>query len=160
MTPLLFDYILPCLWAFLSCIGFCYIFNIQGIGKCYCGIGGAVGWMIYLLMMDGFGHDIFAALVAAMGIAVFSELMARIRHCPVTGYLQIALLPLVPGAGVYRAMSYCVNGETDLFWSTLLHTFAFAASLSIGAMLASSVFRALWPRFTRRRRISSPQSRP
>ena len=151
MNILFFHYVLPCLWAFLSSVGFCFVFNIQGIGKFFCGAGGAVGWLIYLLVMDWFGNDIFAALLSAMGIAVFSELMARIRHCPVTGYLQVALLPLVPGSGVYYAMRYCVNGETDLFWSTLLHTFAFAASLSIGAMLASSVFRTVWPRFARRR---------
>ena len=86
------------------------------------------------------------AFLAAVAIGVFSEVMARLRRCPVTGYLQVALLPLVPGAGIYYAMGYCVEGETQMFLTTLLHTFGMAAALSVGAMLATSVLRTLLPR--------------
>ena len=151
MRELFVIYLLPCLWSFLACVGFGLIFNIQGTGVLITGIGGALGWMVYLLVMEWQGNDIFAAFAAAMAIAVYSELMARVRRCPVTGYLQIALLPLVPGAGIYRAMSYCVEGDTERFTATLLHTIGFAAALSVGAMLASSLFRALLPRFPRRK---------
>ena len=151
MKELILTYLLPCLWALCACVGFGMIFNIQGTGILITGIGGGLGWLVYLLVMDWQEHDIFAAFVAAMSIAVYSEVMARVRKCPVTGYLQIALLPLVPGAGVYRAMSYCVEGDTELFTATLLHTIGFAAALSVGAMLASSLFRALIPRFPRRK---------
>jgi len=151
VKELLLSYALPCLWAFAACVGFGLIFNIQGLGVLITGLGGALGWMVYLVMMDLQSNDILAAFVAAMSIAVYSELMARVRRCPVTGYLQIALLPLVPGAGVYRAMRYCVEGDTELFTTTMLHTIGFAAALSVGAMLASSLFRALLPRFPRKK---------
>ena len=143
--------LLPCLWALIACVGFGLVFNIQGVGILICGLGAALGWLVYLLAMDLGSGDILAAFVAAMAISVYSELMARVRHCPVTGYLQVALLPLVPGAGIYYTMSYCVEGQTQLFISTLLHTFGMAASLSVGAMLVSSVLRALWPRPRMRR---------
>ena len=142
---------LPCLWAFLGCVGFGLIFNIQGIGVLITGLGGGLGWMVYLLVFAWQDSDIFAAFLAAVSIAMYSELMARVRRCPVTGYLQIALLPLVPGAGIYRAMCYCVEGNTELFTETLLHTIGFAAALSVGAMLSSSVIRALLPRFPRKK---------
>ena len=90
--------------------------------------------------------DIAAAFLAAMAIGAYSELMARVRRCPVTGYLQVALLPLVPGAGIYYAMRYCLEGEAELFLSTLLHTLGTAAALSVGAMLISSVLRTILPR--------------
>lgn len=151
MQTLLFDFLLPCLWAFCSCVGFGLIFNIQGKGILITGVGGALGWFVYLLVLHWQESDIFAAFMAAVAIAVYSELMARLRRCPVTGYLQIALLPLVPGAGIYRAMSYCVEGDTEMFTVTLLHTMGFAAALSVGAMLASSVIRALLPRFPRKK---------
>lgn len=136
-------YLLPCLWAFLACVGFGLVFNIQGFGILICGLGAAIGWLVYLLSMASTNSDIFSAFLAAMAISAYSELMARVRRCPVTGYLQVALLPLVPGAGIYHAMQYCVAGETQLFLSTLLHTLGFAAALSVGAMLVSSVLR-LW----------------
>ena len=123
------------------------VFNIQGFGILICGLGGAIGWLVYLLSMAAVRSDIFSAFLAAMAIGAYSELMARIRRCPVTGYLQVALLPLVPGAGIYHAMQYCVAGETQLFLSTLLHTLGFAAALSVGAMLISSVLRIWLSRF-------------
>ena len=142
---------LPCLWAFLACVGFGLIFNIQGVGVLITGLGGGLAWLVYLLVFAWQGSDIFAAFLAAVSIAIYSELMARVRRCPVTGYLQVALLPLVPGAGIYRAMAYCVEGDTAMFTETLLHTIGFAAALSVGAMLASSVIRALLPRFPRKK---------
>ena len=151
MRELFVIYLAPCLWSFLACVGFGLIFNIQGFGVAITGMGGALGWMVYLMVMEWQGHDIFAAFMAAMSIAVYSEVMARVRRCPVTGYLQIALLPLVPGAGVYRAMSYCVEGNTEMFTTTLLHTIGFAAALSVGAMLTSSLIRAILPRFPRKK---------
>ena len=142
---------LPCLWAFLACVGFGLIFNIQGIGVLITGLGAGLSWLVYLLVFDWQGSDIFAAFLAAVAVAIYSEVMARVRRCPVTGYLQIALLPLVPGSGIYRAMRYCVEGDTAMFTETLLHTIGFAAALSVGAMLASSLMRALLPRFPRKK---------
>ena len=132
------NYILPCLCAFLACEGFTLVFNIHGLGKVICGVGGALGWLVYLLA----GKSILAAFLASAAIGLYAEVMARLRRCPVTGYLLVALLPLVPGGGIYYAMRHCVAGETNQFLSTLLHTFGMAAALAVGAMLASSVFRA------------------
>lgn len=142
MRDLFYTYGLPCLCAFLACVGFTLVFNIHGAGKLIAGVGGALGWLVYLLA----GSGIFAAFLAAAAIGVFAEVMSRVRRCPVTGYVLVALLPLVPGGGVYYAMRHCVAGETDQFLSTLLHTFGMAAALAVGAMLASSAFRAAIPR--------------
>lgn len=142
METVCLHYALPCLCAFLSCVGFTLTFNIHGVGKLIAGVGGALGWLVYLLG----DKTIFAAFLAAAAIGVFAEVMSRVRRCPVTGYVLVALLPLVPGGGVYYARRHCVAGETELFLNTLLHTFGMAAALAVGAMLASSVFRAMFPR--------------
>ena len=140
-------YILPCLCAFLACVGFTLVFNIHGVGKLICGVGGALGWLIYLLG----GSSILAAFWASAAIGLFSEIMARLRRCPVTGYLLVALLPLVPGGGIYYAMRYCVAGDTQRFLDTLLHTFGMASALAVGAMMTASLFRAAYPHLHRSR---------
>ena len=140
MERFFLDFIVPCLSAFLACVGFTLVFNIHGVGKLICGVGGAMGWLIYLLA----GETIFAAFLASAAIGVFSEVMARIRRCPVTGYLLVALLPLVPGGGIYYAMRYCVAGDVDRFLSALLHTFGMASALAVGAMMTASLFRVAY----------------
>ena len=95
------------------------------------------------------GKTILAGFFAAMAISLFSEVMARIRRCPVTGYQLVALLPLVPGGGIYYAMGYCLEGDTEQFLSALLDTLGMAAALAVGVILASSLFRAVFPRLAR-----------
>ena len=142
MMSVFFDFVVPCFCAFAACVGFGFIFNLHGVGQLIGGLGGALGWLVYLL----FDSSLMGAFWAAMAIGVFSEMMARLIHCPATGYLLVSLLPLVPG-GIYYAMSYCVAGDRDLFLQTLLNTFGMAATLAVGAMMASSLFRTLFPRF-------------
>lgn len=145
MTDLLVNWLLPCLYGFLACVGFCLIFNIHGPGILICCGGGALGWLAYLAMVPVTPHDILRYLVGATVIALYSEIMARVRRCPVTSYLIIALLPMVPGGGIYNAMRYCAAGDNQLFLSTLVTTLGIAGALALGAVLGSSLFRLLSP---------------
>lgn len=149
MKEIFTTFFLPSLWAGIASMGFAVIFNIRLSGLPVCGVGAACGWLAYAVAFRMTGADVLSAFLAAMVVGAYSEGVARWRCRPVTGYLQAALLPLVPGSGVYHAMLYCVRGELDLFFATLLHTLGFAAALSVGAMLVTSLLRALLPKFRR-----------
>ena len=136
-----FTYYLPCLWAFLACIGFSVLFNIHGVGMFICAGGGALGWLCYLLTAPLVHSDIIQYFFAALVISAWSELMARLRKCPVTSYLLVALFPLVPGGGIYYTMEHAVNGETELFLETLMHTLGLAGALAVGVLLVASSVR-------------------
>lgn len=114
--------------------------------KLICGFGGGLGWLVYLLA----GSSIVAGVPGCGGHRRLFGDHGPAAPLPVTGYLLVALLPLVPGGGIYYAMSYCVAGDTDRFLAELLHTFGMAAALAVGAMLASSVFRTVFPRLYHR----------
>lgn len=136
-------YILPCVYAFVACIGFSVLYNIHGFGMVICAFGGSLGWLAYLLTEFVFLDDFLRILVAAMVVAIYAEVMARIRKCPVTSYLLVGIFPLVPGSGIYYAMEHAINGETEEFISTLLNTLGLAGSLAVGALLVSSTVRLL-----------------
>lgn len=133
-------YFLPCLWAFLACAGFCVIFNIR-TGVLICCFGGALGWLVYLLTMLAFGNDLVCNFLAAMAISLYSEIMARIRKCPVTGYLLVSFFPLVPGAGIYYTMQYVLQGDTEMFVQSGLHILGIAGCLALGVLVMSSLVR-------------------
>ena len=145
MSELMNLWLLPCLYSFLACAGFCLVFNIHGPGIAICGIGGALGWLVYLLAGLLTPNEILCFLLSATVITLYSEIMARIRRCPVTSYLIIALLPLVPGDGIYNAMRFCAEGDMPMFLSSLVHTFGIAGALALGTVLGSSVMRILFP---------------
>lgn len=137
--------VLPCVCAFVACLGFSVLFNVHGAGIFICAFGGMLGWLCYLLAAP-LGSDITQAFLAAVVIAVYSEIMARIRRCPATSYLLVALFPLVPGGGIYYSMEHAMSGEIALFLETLLHTLGLAGALAVGVLTVSSLIR-LWYNF-------------
>ena len=103
-------------------------------------LGGAIGWFVYLLCRP-LQNDIVQFFIATVVITIYSEVMARIHKVPVTGYLLIALLPMVPGGGIYYTMEYCIAGNTQMFLETGLHTLGIAGALALGILLVSSLNR-------------------
>lgn len=133
---------LPCLYAFIACVAFCLVFNMRGKLIFFTSLGGAIGWFVYLLLSP-LQNDIVQFFLATVVITLYSEIMARIHRVPVTGYLLIALLPMVPGGGIYYSMEYCIAGNTEMFLETGLHTLGIAGALALGILLVSSLVR-LW----------------
>lgn len=86
------------------------------------------------------GTDLIQYFIATVIIALYSEIMARIHKVPITVYLIAALIPLVPGSGIYYTMEHALTGiSTPL--ETFIHTIAIAGSLAFGILLVSSLFR-------------------
>ena len=135
------ELVLPCLWAFLSSLVFCGIFNVKDRKIMFiAALGGGLGWMVYLLAAST-ESVIMQNLLAAITVALFSEFMSRILKTPSTVFLVIGVLPMVPGGGIYYTMEYGVQGNTEMFISKGLETIAVAGAIAIGVSIASAIFR-------------------
>lgn len=134
------EYALPLLYSFGACAGFCILFNLRGKKVFFAALGGAVSWLVYLLTR-GLGSETVQFFLAAMAVAAYAEIMARIQRAPVTCYLLPALLPLVPGGGIYYTMEHCLNGDTQAFLETGLHTLGLAGALALGVVVVSTAAR-------------------
>ena len=126
---------------FVACTGFSILFNTHGWGSALCAAGGVLTWMVYLLCRSlGFsiyGMNFIAAIVAAL----YSEIMARSRKYPVTSYLVISSIPLLPGAGIYYTMSLGLGGDVQAAVHKGLETTGVAGSIAVALLLVSTVFR-------------------
>ncbi|MEA4890434.1 MAG: threonine/serine exporter family protein [Clostridiaceae bacterium] len=131
---------LSCLYSLAACLGFCLVYNLRGLKMLFASLGGALGWLVYLLCA-GLQNDIMQFFLATIALSIYAEIMARIHKTPVMVFLIIALLPLVPGSGIYYTMEYAINGDTAAFMETGLHTLAIAGSLALGILLVSSLVR-------------------
>ncbi len=150
---------LPVLFAFVGSGGFAVIYNIHGWGILIWALGGALGWLTYLLSGSFLQNDTAQVFLAALVISAFAEIMARIRKCPVTGYLLVAIFPLVPGGGIYYTMEYAIRGETDAFLASFLHTLGLAGAIAVGVLLVSSAVR-MWGTFHRQNSLPGKERRP
>lgn len=134
--------VLQCLFAFIACIGFSLTFNIHGAGMPLCALGGALGWLVYLLVQP-MGGELIGYFAAALFVSVYSELMARLRKVPATAFLTVSIFPLVPGAGVFYSLQAAFEGDLTLCLSRSFHTVAIAGCLAAGILMASTIFR-MW----------------
>ena len=81
--------------------------------------------------------NFFASVIAA----IYSEVMARSRKYPVTSYLVISSIPLLPGAGIYYTMSFGLEGNMQAALQKGLETAGIAGSIAVAILLVSTVFR-------------------
>ena len=138
------ELLLPCLYSFMGCVGYCLVFNIRMRKRMLllASLGGAGGWCVYLLC-GWLQNDITQSFAAILAVAAYSEIMARLQKSPATVYLIVGLIPLVPGGGIYYTMEYCINGDMMNFMNTGIHTLGIAGALAIGILLVSACVRIL-----------------
>ena len=138
------ELLLPCLYSFMGCVGYCLVFNIRMRKRMLllASLGGAVGWCVYLLC-GWLQNDITQSFAAILAVAAYSEIMARLQKSPATVYLIVGLIPLVPGGGIYYTMEYCINGDMMNFMNPGIHTLGIAGALAIGILLVSACVRIL-----------------
>lgn len=141
IAPIDYSIAAQCVFAFISCCGFAVLFNIHGPGMLLCALGGALSWGIYLVVLKAGYSDLLAYFWSGLFSSVYSEIMARIRKYPAISYLVVSIFPMIPGAGVYRTMSYALQRDMNTFAKTGLHTAAIAGILAVGILLGSTVFR-------------------
>ena len=105
----------------------------------YCGLVGAVGWLVYEIA-ELFGMEAFAAsLLAVIPLTLLARILAMTLRTPVTVFLLTGIFPLVPGAGIYYSAYYFIQGSNALALSNGISTFKVAVALAIGITLVLSV---------------------
>ncbi len=132
------DFAKTLLFTFMACFGFCIVLHmhspLQMFAAC---MGGVLGWAIYLLLAPNLQETV-CYLIAAVAVTLYCEGMARVFKEPVTGFLLIGIIPMVPGGPIYYTMEYCINGENEKFLESFIRTFGIAGALAVGVLFVSS----------------------
>ena len=135
------DFVLSVIYAYIGCLGFGFIFHIRGKLLFITPIGSALLWSVYLALEAPVESIVARSLIATMAAAVFCETIARVMKIPVTLFMIISILPLVPGSGIYYTMQACIASNWSLFAERGIETVGIAGAIAIGMLLISSLFR-------------------
>ena len=135
--------------TFIACAGFAIIFNIHGFGIAICAFGGVLTWASYCAA-NYFGCDIYVCyFLATLVAALYAEVMARVRKYPAISYLVVAIFPLIPGAGIYYATNFLLQGDRAAFTQKALQTIGIAGLIAVGILVISTLVR-LWSGWKKR----------
>lgn len=122
-------------------LGFGIFFNLRGKKLLAAALGGALGWLFYILFSP-FG-EFMQYFAAGAAITLYSEIMARLQKAPAAIYLAPALIPLVPGGTIYEAMLFALKRLNGLFLSTGIRAMIIMGAIVLGIVTVSSVARLI-----------------
>lgn len=106
-----------------------------------CGIVGAIGWLVYWVMMLVQPSAVLASLVAVIPLTVATRVFAVVRRAPVTLFLIPGIFPLVPGAGIYYTAYAFITGDTAQCAAKGAETLKIAVALAMGKLQWSVIPR-------------------
>lgn len=129
--------------AIFASFGFAILFNIRGDKLFSAAFIGGVGGVIYDTCIFFHVTTAMSLFISCVCISILSEVFARLLKCPVTTFLICAIIPLVPGGGMYYTMLEIVQNNVDGAIIKGIDTLVQAGSIVIGCLLVSSITHLL-----------------
>lgn len=134
---------LQVVFAFIACFCFGILFHVNKEHLVFAALGGALGYASYeLLLFLGMAHS-GSLFLATCSFAMYSEVMARIRKTTVTTFSIVALIPFVPGGGMYLTMLAVVNDQLFKAIELGVSTIADACILALGIIVVATLSRII-----------------
>lgn len=105
----------------------------------YCGLVGAVGWVVYELAVMLGADAAAASLLAVIPLTALTRILAILLKTPVTVFLLSGIFPLVPGAGIYYTAYYFIFGFSGMMVQKGIETVKVAVAIALGITLVLSL---------------------
>lgn len=145
--------IIQIITAFLGTFGFAALFNLRGKKLLIASLGGLFTWVIYVIVEKITANPYICGFFGSVALTLYAEIMARRYKTPVNVFLVSATIPLIPGSALYRTMECLMKQDIEGFAMESSYTLLFAASMSAGITVTTTVFRTMWKLRGKQRRI-------
>ena len=133
---------------FLLCVGaivaFCGLINSPKNTVVCASVFSGIAYIVYRIINIDTGREILAYFVASLVISVASEICARIFKTPSTILVFPAIIPLVPGVGLYRTMLCLVQGDLDSFSAVFSKTILISGIIAVTVAVVNAAARSLF----------------
>jgi len=134
------QWLLELVGAFGGAVGFALLFNVQKERLFWAGVGGMLGWTVYLILGCWYESDVLRYFAASFSFTIYSEVQARRKKILSTVFLVPAAIVMVPGASLFRSMRFAVDGMWGSFSHQLLYTLLLAAAIAAGIVCGMTAF--------------------
>lgn len=138
---------LQALAAFVGTAAFALLFGIDREHYVPAGVIGAIGWVLYLILMRNCGATaVGATLASSTLVCILSRIAAIPFRIPAQGFLLCGIFPLVPGAGIFWFTYYLTDSQFDLSMHSGLVASKVAIAIVLGIIIAMELPQRLFSR--------------
>ena len=128
--------------SFGACVFFAALFHSPRRCVVSASLVGMAGYGVYLAVAALFSSVVGANFIAALVVAALAELLARVQKAPAIIFALIGIIPLVPGAGLYRTMLALVLKSYGEAAAIGVETVLSAGSIALGIAVVTVFTRA------------------
>ena len=129
--------------SFLATFGFGVLLHAPRKSLVVGSLLGMVGYGVYWLIVQAGGGEELAMFAGALASTLLAQLAARKMRMIVTVFITLAIIPLVPGLGLYRCMSYLAQGEGALGLQTGVNAMTNILLIALGISIGSFVYKLI-----------------
>ena len=130
--------------AMICTFGLTLLYNLEWRSITFAMIGAAIACLIFEIYIYMFANVFVGALLAAMAVAAYSDIIAHIIKTPTTILLIPGIVPMVPGGLLFRAMLALLDKEAESASDYGSRALFVSMGITIGILAATFVFRTLW----------------
>lgn len=125
-------------------IGFGMMFHLPNRYLAAATLGGGASWALYLLAGSFIEGVLIPALIASAFSALYAELLAHFHDTPSLLFVIPTVVPLIPGAPLYYAMSFAVVADWAAVSTYAVRCGAFALGIAGGMCLVWAIVSSLY----------------
>ena len=129
--------------SFIASFCFCFLFSVPKRNTYLSALCGSVSWTILIFFQSIGINYIFATLAGALAVGLLADLFAVLQKTPVTCFIVIGTIPLVPGFKVYKTMLFFVTDKLEKGVSEGVQAAFIAIAISVGLIISTSVTRLI-----------------
>ena len=136
--------IIQFLVSLAATLSFAVLFSAEKKQLFFCGLTGALGWIVYLICLQYHTDNAIANLIATFALTLVARILSAVRRTPVTVFLLTGIFPLVPGAGIYYTSYYFIMGDMSRFSQYGISTVKVAGSIVLGIIFGFALPQSLF----------------
>jgi uncharacterized membrane protein YjjP (DUF1212 family) len=117
----------------------------------FAGLIGGCGWLLFLLIPEGRGQELFlATFLATFVVGCLGALFATFQRVPVLLYTLPGVFPFLPGGTLYQGMLAIAQGKSMNGLVLLVQAVAvggtIAMGIALGSLIVDRLHRRIWVR--------------
>ena len=137
------NFLVAIISSFLATIGFAGVLRAPVRSWIPASLIGCAGYVIYWLLLQNGVTDPNAIFVGSCIASLLAQFAARRLHMIATIFSVLAIIPCVPGYGLYRCMFFIGQGQLSEGASIGVSAMASILMIALGLAVGGFIFRLI-----------------
>ena len=125
--------------AFIAVVSFSINLEIPKKHLIIVGIVGALGWITYIICDYFKLPNILSYFISTLLVAILSLILSKILNAVSTIFLIPGILPIVPGAAMYKMIYFLINNNLKESVYLLLQAILITGGIALAIFITESI---------------------